>query len=280
MEKHLNWSPACLIEFSFWCMLAWLIWIYTSPQNATCKICMCVCMYGRQSVWQMHIWICDTNAIIFTKGIFASSLRCHNRYYLSDNFELFFATWYHVFEQEELWNPYYHWQDNFMCHVVVKSIILYEVPSHVLCKHCSGAWSYRKSCTAMASGSQWESLTQLFAQETTLCRIHCHWLWRKIGCVQTIIWHSVCKVLCRYWRYILTQRKCDSMMEARGIDKSSALLYCRHGNVVGLQLSHSGSTWPVMCRGVGQASHITLPLSTQQWWVPGGTRKLNCNDWL
>ena len=35
-----------------------------------------------------------------------------------------------------------------------------------------------------------------------------------------------------------------------------------------------------MCRGVGQASHITPPLSTQQWWVPGGTRKLSCNDWL
>ena len=39
-------------------------------------------------------------------------------------------------------------------------------------------------------------------------------------------------------------------------------------------------TLPAMCRGVGQASHITLPLSTQQWWVPGGTRKLNCSDWL
>ena len=37
---------------------------------------------------------------------------------------------------------------------------------------------------------------------------------------------------------------------------------------------------PAICRGVGQASHITLPLSTQQRWVPGGTRKLNCNDWL
>ena len=32
--------------------------------------------------------------------------------------------------------------------------------------------------------------------------------------------------------------------------------------------------------GVGQASHITLPLSTKQGWVPGGTRKLNCIDWL
>ena len=30
-----------------------------------------------------------------------------------------------------------------------------------------------------------------------------------------------------------------------------------------------------MCRGVGQASHIKLPLSTQQWWVPGGTKKLS-----
>ena len=35
-----------------------------------------------------------------------------------------------------------------------------------------------------------------------------------------------------------------------------------------------------MCRGVGQASHITPSLSTQQWWAPGGMRKLNCNDWL
>ena len=33
------------------------------------------------------------------------------------------------------------------------------------------------------------------------------------------------------------------------------------------------STWPAMCRGVGQASHIMSPLSAQQWWVPGGTRK-------
>ena len=56
--------------------------------------------------------------------------------------------------------------------------------------------------------------------------------------------------------------------------------YCRHDDVVRPQFSHSGSTWPVMCRGVGQASHITPSLSTQQWWVPGGTRKLNSNDWL
>ena len=27
-----------------------------------------------------------------------------------------------------------------------------------------------------------------------------------------------------------------------------------------------------MCRGVGQASHVMPPLSTQQWWIPGGTR--------
>ena len=39
-------------------------------------------------------------------------------------------------------------------------------------------------------------------------------------------------------------------------------------------------TPPAMCRGVGQASHIPLPLSTQQWWVPGRTSMLNCNDWL
>ena len=31
-------------------------------------------------------------------------------------------------------------------------------------------------------------------------------------------------------------------------------------------------TLPATCRGVGQASHIMLPLSTQQWWVPGGTK--------
>ena len=29
-------------------------------------------------------------------------------------------------------------------------------------------------------------------------------------------------------------------------------------------------TLPAMCRGVGQAFHIMPPLSTQQWWVPGG----------
>ena len=29
-------------------------------------------------------------------------------------------------------------------------------------------------------------------------------------------------------------------------------------------------TLPAMCRGVGQASHIMLPLSTQQRWVAGG----------
>ena len=39
-------------------------------------------------------------------------------------------------------------------------------------------------------------------------------------------------------------------------------------------------TLPAMCCGVGQASHITPPLSTQQRWVPGGTRKLHCNDRL
>ena len=31
-------------------------------------------------------------------------------------------------------------------------------------------------------------------------------------------------------------------------------------------------TLPAMCRGVWQASHIMQPLSTQQWWVPGGTK--------
>ena len=58
-----------------------------------------------------------------------------------------------------------------------------------------------------------------------------------------------------------------------------------------------GSTWPndaqwvcgvpshmlpamCTCRGVGQTSHIMPPLSIQQWWVPGGKRKLNCNDFL
>ena len=35
-----------------------------------------------------------------------------------------------------------------------------------------------------------------------------------------------------------------------------------HGLVVAL---------PAMCRGVGQAFHVMLPLSTQQSWVPGGT---------
>ena len=30
-------------------------------------------------------------------------------------------------------------------------------------------------------------------------------------------------------------------------------------------------TLSAMCRGVGQAFHIMPPLSTQQWWVPGGT---------
>ena len=34
-----------------------------------------------------------------------------------------------------------------------------------------------------------------------------------------------------------------------------------------------------MRRDVGQASHIMIALSTQQLWVPSGTRKLNCNDW-
>ena len=29
---------------------------------------------------------------------------------------------------------------------------------------------------------------------------------------------------------------------------------------------------PAMCRGVGQAFHIMLPLSTQQWWVPGASK--------
>ena len=35
----------------------------------------------------------------------------------------------------------------------------------------------------------------------------------------------------------------------------------------------------VMCRSVGQIAHSVLPLLTQ-WRVLGGTRKLNCNDWL
>ena len=35
-----------------------------------------------------------------------------------------------------------------------------------------------------------------------------------------------------------------------------------------------------MCKGVGQAPHIMPPLSTQQWWVPGGMRKLNYKHWL
>ena len=36
-------------------------------------------------------------------------------------------------------------------------------------------------------------------------------------------------------------------------------------------MSGARVTLPTMCRGVWQASHIMLPLSTQQWWVPGGT---------
>ena len=50
--------------------------------------------------------------------------------------------------------------------------------------------------------------------------------------------------------------------------------------VLGWVTARCSSHAPAMCRGVGQASHITMPLSTQQWWVPGGMRKLNCNDWL
>ena len=51
------------------------------------------------------------------------------------------------------------------------------------------------------------------------------------------------------------------------------------GKVVRLYLSQK---WELMatlmgiCRVV-QASHITPLLFAQQWWVPGGTRKLNCN---
>ena len=37
---------------------------------------------------------------------------------------------------------------------------------------------------------------------------------------------------------------------------------------------------PAMCRGVGQASHIIPPLSTEKLCLPGVTRRLNCNDWL
>ena len=46
------------------------------------------------------------------------------------------------------------------------------------------------------------------------------------------------------------------------------------------QVSGARVTVPAMCEGVGQASHIIPPLSTQQWWVTGGMRKLHCNDWL
>ena len=45
--------------------------------------------------------------------------------------------------------------------------------------------------------------------------------------------------------------------------------------------------WPVLrscCRPsvevLGKPLFIMPPLSTQQWWVSGGTRKLNCIDWL
>ena len=31
-------------------------------------------------------------------------------------------------------------------------------------------------------------------------------------------------------------------------------------------------TLPAVCRGIGQASHIMSPLSTQQRWVPGGMK--------
>ena len=34
-------------------------------------------------------------------------------------------------------------------------------------------------------------------------------------------------------------------------------------------------TLPVICRSVGQTSYSILPLPTQQWWVPGGTKNWN-----
>ena len=36
----------------------------------------------------------------------------------------------------------------------------------------------------------------------------------------------------------------------------------------------------VMCRSVRKTFHSILPLPTQQWWPPGGMRKLHYNDWL
>ena len=41
--------------------------------------------------------------------------------------------------------------------------------------------------------------------------------------------------------------------------------------------SRSGVRFPlqVTCRSVGQTSHSILALTTQQWWVPGGMRKLH-----
>ena len=41
--------------------------------------------------------------------------------------------------------------------------------------------------------------------------------------------------------------------------------------VLGWVTAGARVTLSAMCRGVGQAFHIMPPLSTQQWWVPGGT---------
>ena len=97
----------------------------------------------------------------------------------------------------------------------------------------------------------------------------------------TVLFEQKCESLCRLWRACIIFRT-DTVAHGRMITSSHQIteIEQRRARLVFGWVTAARVTLPAMCRGVGQASHITPPLSTQQWWVPGGTRKLNCNDWL
>ena len=66
-----------------------------------------------------------------------------------------------------------------------------------------------------------------------------------------------------------------SVQEAHGLvvtsSRQTTEVKQRQARLVLVWVTGARVTLPVMCRGVGKAFHIISPLSTQQWWVPGGT---------
>ena len=134
--------------------------------------------------------------------------------------------------------------------------------NHVISNNCSGSYS----SAAAQSASVWVSQNYAYLN-------------MELDSRQTWCTHTACQ--CRAQNQI-----------------NSTLLYgISPGNVIFLVPKNGigcGSMWPsgfkirrsrvrfpllVMCRSVGQTSHSILPLPTQQWWVPGGTKKIENCEW-